>query len=278
MDYLVSVGYSQRRATRVVGLSRSAYCRLRAARQALGNDPGADKYAHVRAWMNQFADTHRRWGYKRAWHRCREEGLRIGRDTFRHLWRQEGLRIGARKRSKRRVGQPQVRRTHNATMPGQVWAMDFQFDSDWQGKAFKVCNVIDEFTREHLGFRVDRSLAAKDVLEMLDVLVCERGAPKILRMDNGPEFISHALAGWASEHDTVQAFAPPGQPWHNGFVESLHNRMRDELFEDNLFDDLEHARSMIQWWSQRYNHEHPHSALGYRSPAAFAQHWATQHQ
>lgn len=43
------------------------------------------------------------------------------------------------------------------------------------------------------------------------------------------------------------AFVSPGQPWRNGFVESLHNRMRDELREDNLFEDLTHTRVMVDW-------------------------------
>ena len=74
----------------------------------------------------------------------------------------------------------------------------------------------------------------------------------MLRADNGPEFIAAAVGRWASEHDTLQAFIPPGQPWHNGFVESLHNRMRDELLEDNMFEDLNHARSSPVEWCNRF--------------------------
>ena len=129
-------------------------------------------------------------------------------------------------------------------------AIDFQFDSDWKGRVFKVCNVIDEFTRQHLAFRVERRMGAVDVIEMLDLAVLAHGAPQVLRADNGPEFIAAAVGRWASEHDTLQAFIPPGQPWHNGFVESLHNRMRDELLEDNMFEDLNHARADGAW-SQR---------------------------
>ena len=91
------------------------------------------------------------------------------------------------------------------------------------------------------------------------------------------EFIAAAMGRWASEHDTLQAFIPPGQPWHNGFVESLHNRMRDELLEDNMFEDLNHARALIGAWSQRYNEEHPHSALGWLSPNQYARQWAQHH-
>ena len=86
------------------------------------------------------------------------------------------------------------------------------------------------------------------------------------------------MGRWASEHDTLQAFIPPGQPWLGGFVESLHNRMRDELLEDNMFEDLNHARTLIGAWSQRYNEEHPHSALGWLSPNQYARQWAQHHQ
>ena len=94
-----------------------------------------------------------------------------------------------------------------------MWAIDFQFDSDWKGRVFKVCNVIDEFTRQHLAFRVERRMGAVDVIEMRDLAALACGAPQVLRADNGPEFIAAAVGRWVSEHDTLQAFIPPGQPW-----------------------------------------------------------------
>ena len=100
-----------------------------------------------------------------------------------------------------------------ASAPGQVWAIDFQFDSDWKGRVFKVCNVIDEFTRQHLALRVERRMGAVDVIEMRDLAALACGAPQVLRADNGPEFIAAAVGRWVSEHDTLQAFIPPGQPW-----------------------------------------------------------------
>ena len=227
-------------------------CRIRAASGA----KTLRDHAPVRQWMNDFAATHRRWGYKRAWARAKSEGIVVGRDTFRRLWRTEGLRVRPRKAHKPRTA-PRLQRLVRASAPGQVWAIDFQFDSDWKGRVFKVCNVIDEFTRQHLAFRVERRMGAVDVIEMLDLAVLAHGAPQVLRADNGPEFIAAAVGRWASEHDTLQAFIPPGQPWHNGFVESLHNRMRDELLEDNMFDGLDHARTLIAAWSRRYNEEPP---------------------
>ena len=102
-----------------------------------------------------------------------------------------------------------------------MWGIDFQFDSDWKGRVFKVCNVIDEFTRQHLAFRVERRVGSADVIDMRDLAVLTHGAPQVLRADNGPELIAATVRRWASEHDTLQAFIPPGQPWRGGFVESL---------------------------------------------------------
>lgn len=92
-------------------------------------------------------------------------------------------------------------------------------------------------------------------------------------MDNGPEFIAHALKDWAGKDETIQAFIPPGRPWHNRFVESFHNRMRDELLEDNNIENLDYAQRLVAQWSQRYNKFHPHSSLGYLSLRKYVEQW-----
>lgn len=229
-----------------------------------------DKYADFRSWLVDFAEEHHRWGYRRAWQRAKAEGWDVGRQTVARLWRAENLRVAPRRKGKRlkaTIG-PEVQ--VKAEYRGHVWALDFQFDSDWKGRAIKICNIIDEFTREHVSFAVGRALKAKDVIELLDLACLERGRPKVLRMDNGPEFISHTLEAWAAEQNTIRAFIPPGQPWRNGYVESFHNRMRDELLDENLFDGIDDAHQALESWSYLYNHYHPHSALGYQSPAQYA--------
>lgn len=201
------------------------------------------------------------------------EGYGICRETFRRIWREEGLRVLPRKKRKRVDGHGQ-RDVPAGQYPNDVWALDFQFDSTWHGKTIKICNIIDEYTREHVAFTVDKKIDADSVIELLDLACCDQGGrPRVIRMDNGPEFIAHALKEWAGEDETIQAFIPPGQPWHNGYVESFHNRMRDELLEDNSIENLEHARMLVAQWSQRYNDFHPHSSLGYLSPRKYAEQW-----
>lgn len=162
------MGYSVRFACRVVGVSRAAYYNARTRHQ----QPSVDKYAALRRWLVTFTGEHRRWGYRRAWVKARQAGFTCGRDVVRRLWRQEGLRACACKAGKQRCLPVPTPRTQPATCPGHVWALDFQFDSDYQGKAFKICNVIDEFTREHVGFEVARSITATAVIDLLENVSC----------------------------------------------------------------------------------------------------------
>ena len=122
------------------------------------------------------------------------------------VWRQENLRVPSRKRSKPKTLADPTARVEPAACANDVWALDFQFDSDYHGRSIKVCNVMDEFTREHVGFTVDSTIDAAAVVELLDVIACGRGQrPRVVRMDNGPEFISKTLQSWAAEQQTVQA-------------------------------------------------------------------------
>ena len=98
-------------------------------------------------------------------------------------------------------------------------------------------------------------MRATDVIEILSTVVLAHGAPQVLCADNESEFITAASGYWASEHNTLQAFIPPSQHWLGGFVESFHNRMRDELLKDDMFEDIDRARTLITVWSHRYNEE-----------------------
>ena len=98
-----------------------------------------------------------------------------------------------------------------------VWAVDFQFDADEHGRLIKICSIVDEHTRECIGGLVERSITADRLTAHLEDLVAARGAQAVLRSDNGPEFISEAMADWAGTR-TGLSYIPPGSPWRNGYV------------------------------------------------------------
>jgi transposase InsO family protein len=135
------------------------------------------------------------------------------------------------KRRQKRTGESDLPTTTKAGAPGDVGAIDFQLHATVAGKPLKILSIVDEHTKETLGGQVGCSITASDLTDELDVLEIERGSPRILRIDNGPEFRSRALRVWALEVDL--AFIPPGYPWRNGFIESFNSRVWDECLSVN---------------------------------------------
>ncbi len=241
-------------ACRLVGLSRSAY------RRPLKGDTVADPDRALREWLRAWAKDHPRYGYRRAYHDARAEGWVVNHKKIQRLWRDEGLRVPQRRRRKR-VGSSTVD-APTADAPNVVWAVDFQFDADEHGRPIKICSIVDEHTRECIGGLVERSITADRLTAHLEDLVAARGAPAVLRSDNGPEFISEAMADWAGTR-TGLSYIPPGSPWRNGYVESFNSRIRDECLNINSFYSLLHAQVIIGDWKDEYNHHRRHSSLGY---------------
>lgn len=133
----------------------------------------------------------------------------------------------------------------------------------------KCLTVIDEYTRESLAIDVAGSIRSGRVIEVLSQLVSLHGAPKVLRSDNGPEFVSRALLKWAASANLDMALIDPGKPWQNGTTESFNGKFRDECLSMEWFRNRVEAKAVIEQWRQHYNHVRPHSSLGNQTPAAF---------
>lgn len=157
-----------------------------------------------------------------------------------------------------------------ATHANHVWAVDFQFDETSDRRRIKLCNIVDEHTREALAIRVDRRCTAEDVIGMIERLRAQRGAPAYLRADNGPEFIAWALRDYCRMTLMRTSYIEPGSPWENPFVESFNGRLRDELLNIEEFACITEARVVIEDWRTEYNTYRPHSALGGLTPAEYA--------
>jgi transposase InsO family protein len=153
-----------------------------------------------------------------------------------------------------------------AECPNHVWTYDFMFDALHNGRRLKILTLEDEFTREGLAIKVDKSIKAKDIICTLADLFSERGAPMYLRSDNGPEFIEKALKKWLTRNGTDTIHIEPGKPWQNGFIESFNSKVRDEFLNMEVFYTLAEARVKAEIWRLEYNGIRPHSSLRYQTP------------
>jgi putative transposase len=160
-------------------------------------------------------------------------------------------------------------RPQPATGAGQVWAYDFVFDTCANGQHLKCLTVVDADTRESLAIDVAGSIRSGRVIDVLAQLISVHGAPKVLRSDNGPEFVSRALLRWAGAEHLDIALIDPGKPWQNGTAESFNGKFRDECLSMEWFRNRVEATVVIEQWRQHYNDVRPHSSLGNQTPAEF---------
>ena len=148
-----------------------------------------------------------------------------------------------------------------------VWSYDFMIDRTSDGRAFKILNIIDEYTRECLAILVARRIKNQDVIDILFWLFVSRGLSEHIRSDNGPEFTAKAIRKWLGRLGVNTLFIEPGSPWENGYIESFNGKLRDELLNREVFDTLKEAKVLLEQWRKEYNQIRPHSALKYQPPA-----------
>ncbi len=251
-------GLSKRRACELIEIARSGlgYVSIRAQRDA----PTLDA-------MKRLAAQYPRYGYRRIRVFLRREGHGMGRHRAHRLWRLAGLQL-PRRRPRRRVAASRPRPLP-ALGPTQVWAYDFVFDASASGQQIKCLTVIDEFTRECLAIDVAGSIRSARVIEVLARLLTTHGAPRYLRSDNGPEFVSRAILEWLAASGIETAHIDPGKPWQNGTDESFNGKLRDECLSLEWFRSRAEARVVIEVWRRHYNHERPHSSLNDLTPIEF---------
>jgi len=221
--------------------------------------------------MHELARQHPRYGHRRIGALLRRDGWHVNKKRVQRLWRQEGLKVRSKARKRKRLGSSKNACTRRrAKRKNQVWSYDFVHDLTESGHQLKFLTVVDEFTRESLAVEVAYSFKAKDVLVVLERLARERGAPEFIRSDNGPEFIAAAVVAWLEQHGSNTAFIQPGAPWENAYIETFNGKLRDELLDREMFTCLAEAQHLAREYRIQYNHERPHSSLGYRTPAEFA--------
>ena len=211
---------------------------------------------------------HPRYGYRRIRALLVKEGWAASRKFVQAVRRSSGLQVKPPKKRRHRQGISTGLLTQ-ASRRNHVWSWDFVHDRTDNGGMLKMMTLIDEYTRKCLRIRVARQLTSTDVLSVLSENIDEEGVPSYIRSDNGSEFIAHQVQRWLREKNIKAIYIDPGSPWQNGFIESFHNRLRDECLNREVLLSVAEAQVLIEQWRQTYNNEHPHSRLGFKSPQEF---------
>lgn len=250
-------GVSERRACRVLGLGRSSHrYKVRKNDQQLGEK------------LQILAQERPRFGYRRLEVLLRREGKVVNHKRVYRVYKALDLTVRRKTRRKRVVRRRTPRTAPSAA--NERWSTDFVSDQLASGQRFRVLNVVDDFTRECIVCFADTSITGDTVARLLGEAIKERGKPKVLISDNGPEFTSRALDAWAHQEGIERHFIDPGKPVQNAYIESFNGRFRDECLDQHWFVNLPQARLVLSVWRRDYNGVRPHSSLDNLAPQEFA--------
>lgn len=251
-------GLSLRRACRLLGLSRSApYYQSRRR----------DDAPVIEAISRHVTDNPGH-GFGLLYDSFRDERKPWGKTWLGRVYKQ--LRLNLPRRGKRRLPTRIAQPLTIPVRPNETWSADFMADALWNGRRFRTFNVIDDYSREALRIEIDTSLPSGRVIRALNELLEVRGRPRRLRLDNGPELISTALAQWARDNAIELLFIQPGKPTQNALIERFNRTLRTEVLDRYIFTSMSEVRQMLEDWRYRYNHQRPHGALGGLPPARYA--------
>jgi len=248
-------GISKRQACQAVQLPRSTYDYV----------PREDQTGELIAeQLQELTQAHPAIGFWMCYHRLRLKGYGW---NHKRVYRMYCLmRLNIRRRARKRLP-VRVRQTlYRPEGANKVWSIDFMSDSLWDGRKFRLLNIIDDYNREVLAIEADTSLPTLRVIRILEQLRETRGLPEMNRVDNGPEFISYKLDIWCRENKVQLLFIQPGKPMQNGYVERCNRSIREDLLNAYLFKTLADVNQKAQEWRIDFNENRPHKALGYKVP------------
>ena len=255
---------SKRRACRLCAISSGCY------RYAPRKKPD-DEIVDV---LTRLAEAKPRWGFGLMFDWLRLQGHKWNHKRVYRVYKE--LELNLRIKPKRRFPSRNPVPLGDAQQPNDCWSLDFMSDSLTDGRWYRTLNVIDDFNREGLAIEVDHSLPSERVTRVLDQIGEERGFPRKLRSDNGPEFIAKAITIWAEKNEVELAPIQPGKPTQNAYIERFNRTFREEVLDLYLFEDLDEVRDESTRWLHGYNHDRPHLALDRQTPAGYlARHEAT---
>jgi putative transposase len=125
-------------------------------------------------------------------------------------------------------------------------ALDLIYDQSQHGRTLRILTLIDEYTKQALAIHVGYSVRAVDAITVLEAAIEGYGVPKHVRSDNGPEFIAKAIQDWLESQQIKTLYIQPGSPWEQAYIESFHDKLRDECLNREIFRSLAEARIILE--------------------------------
>lgn len=160
---------------------------------------------------------------------------------------------------------PYLLRGMTIARPNVVWSTDITYVRLTHGFVYLVA-IMDWYSRYVLAWQLSNTLETQFCVEALERSL-RIATPTIFNTAQGAQFTSREFTGFLERHDIQISLDGRGRALDNVFVERLWRSVKWEHVYLNDHQTLHAAWHGLHSYFQFYNHERPHQALNYRTPA-----------
>lgn len=224
--------------------------------------------AQVKEQIEIAIDKRPRRGFPKIFDAIRRKKFKWNHKKVYRVYKENEFQLKHRKKQRLEAAERKPMPTSNEL--NEVWSIDFMSDGLTNGRKFRTFNVLDDFNRECLALEADTSLPSARVIGSLETIGEERGYPKYIRSDNGPEFISHSFRRFCCSRRIRHRRIEPGKPQQNSYIERFNRSYREDILDMHAFRNLQQVRDLSGDWQIEYNCDRGHKSLGGKSPVEYA--------
>jgi putative transposase len=177
--------------------------------------------------LNDLTERYPTRGFDNYYGKIRNQDLIWNRKRVLRIYREMDLKM--RRKRKRRLPSRIKKSLEVPTKLNATWSIDFMSDALINGRRFRVLNVIDDWNREALINEAYFSIPAERLVSALQRLIIERGKPEVIRVDNGPEFLSKIFVNFCEQRKIIIQYIQPGKLAQNTYIERFNRTFREDI-------------------------------------------------
>lgn len=271
-------GHSIRLTCKVIKIAESSYYRKRKEKSAMGiirekKAARREDEALLLEKIKAIRGVHLFWGYRRIRAYLRiKQGISVSCNRVYRIMKKNDLLVERKSYKAKRTpqkGKPKPVKSN------QWWGTDMtKFYINSFGWVYLVV-VLDWYSKKIVGYKLYIRSKAEDWIDALNMAVdnnCPLGSREYglnLMSDNGAQPTSEkyekASKLFGIKHITTSYSNPKG----NADTERFMRTLKEEIIYPNEFNSFEEAKDEVDNFIVFYNHDYPHSSLGYLSPIEF---------
>jgi putative transposase len=210
------------------------------------------------------------YGIRRMTAQLRQQGYAVNHKRIGRLLRLMGLealypqpRLSVPGNSAKRY--PYLLRGRAIAAANEVWSTDITYIPMQHGFLYLVA-VLDWYSRYVLAWELSNTLDTGFCLVALEAAL-QQGQPTIFNTDQGSQFTSAAYIQRLEQAGVQISWDGRGRALDNVFVERLWRSVKWEEVYLQDYLTVAQAVSGLDRYFRFYNHDRPHQALGYQTPA-----------